>query len=235
MTLSALVQVIAYRLKAILASLSLPILQTLAIEGGYSGIAALSNFSAVMLLSGCAAFLHDPANWTGAGIDLTESEINEINELVDQAEDELILSAVGLIMPIANAAVPEYMLLCDGTQYLRVDYPELFEVLDPVFIVDPDNFVTPDLRDRFVLGSPTTPVGNTGGTNTHTLSVSQLPSHSHLYEKETIGVLAEGLGVPVPATLPVTLPSATTLTGSGTSVNHQNPYIALLYGIIAGR
>lgn len=39
---------------------------------------------------------------------------------------------------------------------------------------------TPDLRDRFVVGAGNTyAVGATGGANTNTLSISQLPSHTH--------------------------------------------------------
>jgi len=117
---------------------------------------------------------------------------------------------------------------------LRVDYPELFEVLDPAFIVDPDNFVTPDLRDRFVLGSPTTPVGDTGGSNTHTLTVAQLAPHNHLYEKELQLIIPTGVTFPNSRIIPASLPTATSTTGSGDSVDHQNPFIALLYGIVSG-
>lgn len=40
---------------------------------------------------------------------------------------------------------------------------------------------TPDLRDKFVLGAGTThAVGETGGEETHVLSVAEMPSHSHI-------------------------------------------------------
>jgi microcystin-dependent protein len=40
---------------------------------------------------------------------------------------------------------------------------------------------TPDLRDRFIVGAGSSYlVGNTGGQNSVTLSISQLPSHSHV-------------------------------------------------------
>lgn len=218
----------------ILASLSLPQLEELAVEGGYAGVASLSNLSVVVLLSGAAAFLHDYRNWTGDGFDLTQEEREVIYDTVSKAEAELLVSAVGLIFPVATAFVPEYMLLCDGAQYQRILYPELYEVLDPVFIVDPNNFVVPDLRDRMVIGSPTTPVGQTGGSNSHNLTIGQLPSHNHVYERETIGILPEAVGAPLPAVLPTSLPQATTNTGSGDSVDHQNPYMALLYCIVSG-
>jgi len=206
----------------------------LAIEGGYTGIAALSNFSAVLYLSAASAFLHDYKNWEGSDFDLTRAERDRIDELVSKAEAEVIMSSVGLIMPLATAFVPEFMLLCDGANHLRVDYPDLYAILDPVFIVDLDNFVTPNLQDKFVLGSLTEPVGTTGGSNTHTLTTPQLPSHSHLYQKTTIGVSPEGGGVPIPAALPVEVPTPTSNTGAGDAVNHQNPFISLLYGIVSG-
>ncbi len=217
-----------------MASLSLPELETLATEGGYTGLAALSNFSAVMLLSGCAAFLHNYRNWEGAGLELTDAEMDEINERVSLAERELIMSAVGLIMPVANSAVPEFMLLCDGTQYLRVDYPELYEVLDSAFIVDPDNFIVPDLQDRFVLGSPPEAVGSVGGSKTHTLTVAQLAAHSHQYTLYGQLIIPTGVTFPNNRIIPAGLPTPTSTTGSGDSVNHQNPYIALMYCIVSG-
>lgn len=77
-----------------MARLSLPDLQYLATEGGYQLTAALSSFSVVLLLSACRAFLHNPKFWTGAGYELTPAELDDINELVAQAEGEL-MEAVG--------------------------------------------------------------------------------------------------------------------------------------------
>lgn len=64
-----------------------------------------------------------------------------------------------MIVPTNRSAtdVPEGWLLCDG------------------------NNGTPDLRNKFVKGVPdtTTVAGTTGGTNTQSLTESQLPSHTH--------------------------------------------------------
>lgn len=231
-----------------MASLDLVELQSLADEGGYTGMAALSSFSAVMLLSACRAFMHDRSFWTGADFDLTDDEADEIDELVSQTEYELMLSTVGLIMPHAGADIPPWALLCDGTQYARADYPDLYAALDSAFIDDADNFTVPDLRERFVQGvAPATAIGDTGGVTEHTLSVGQLASHSHTNLPHThsyvVGVPAPilvGAGAPVPnvaTQVPgVTGASGVTIdsTGSGDPIDHMNPFLVLSYIIVAG-
>jgi microcystin-dependent protein len=85
---------------------------------------------------------------------------------------------IGGLIPYTSQTQPADFLLCDGSQYLRVDYPELYALLDPVFIVDPDNFVVPDLRERMVIGDGTViSFGTAAGNQTHTLGVNELPDH----------------------------------------------------------
>lgn len=231
-----------------MASLDLDELETLALQGGYTGIAALSSFSAVMLLSACRAFLHDTSLWTGAGYELTEDEIDDIDELVSQAEYELMLSTVGMIMPYAGSTIPTWALLCDGTQYQRVDYPEVYAVLDSAFIVDADTFATPNLRDRMIIGVSTfTAPGDTGGADSHTLATGQLPAHSHTVDAHGHSYLAPvsaptliGAGAPapnivsgVPATTGLASPGTSSV-GSGDSIDHRNKHLVLSYILVVG-
>ena len=57
---------------------------------------------------------------------------------------------------------------------------------------------TPDLRDRFIVGAGGSyNVGNTGGSNTVTLTTSQIPSHSHgvgTLKTNTTGSHSHGAG-----------------------------------------
>lgn len=51
---------------------------------------------------------------------------------------------IGSILLYATADTPSGTLLCDGSTYLRTDYPRLYGVLDSQYIVDADHFVTPN-------------------------------------------------------------------------------------------
>lgn len=95
---------------------------------------------------------------------------------------------IGAIVPtaIASASLPGHLLPCDGSQHLREDYPDLYDLLDAAFIVDADHFVTPDLRGITVIGTGlynpgaiTYAMNDLVGARRHTLAVTEMPSHNH--------------------------------------------------------
>ena len=88
---------------------------------------------------------------------------------------------------------------------------------------------TPDLRDKFVLGAGRSySVGNTGGEETHTLTVSEMPSHSHSYKKyesaSTISTSSSSRRL-----IPSSSETDTGLTGGNQPHNNMPPYYALCY------
>ncbi|NTW31389.1 MAG: tail fiber protein [Bacteroidetes bacterium] len=69
----------------------------------------------------------------------------------------------GVIVMWSGATVPSGWALCDG------------------------NNGTPNLIDRFVMGSTTAGAGTTGGANSYSLTESQLPSHTHTFTTGSAG------------------------------------------------
>ena len=73
---------------------------------------------------------------------------------------------VGLIAMWSGGTVPAGWALCNGQTVAKAD--------------GTGNITTPDLRDRFIVGTGGAyTVGNTGGASQVALSVSQLPVHTH--------------------------------------------------------
>ena len=137
---------------------------------------------------------------------------------------------IGAIIPYATATPPTDCIACDGTVFNRVDYPDLYAALDTGLIIDADTFTTPDLRDRFVFGAGDIAVHQTGGTQTHTLTIAEMPAHVHQIYYITGG--AAGSNSPkIQGNSPTTTPTLPT----GGNQPHENmpPYYALKYCMVA--
>jgi len=160
---------------------------------------------------------------------------------------------IGSIFPYMTADPPAGTLICDGAAHARTDYPDLYAALDAAFIVDANYFVTPDLRDRTVIGAgdaggSSTPraVGEIGGEETHTLTTGELASHSHSDAGHQHTYSPPGITAPVvaPGEVPVQavnlLPGLTGVgfasiqnTGSDLPHNNMQPFLALNYCVVA--
>lgn len=93
---------------------------------------------------------------------------------------------IGQIMLFAGNFVPRGYVACDGSLLDIQDYQELFSLLGTQFGGDGSrDFGVPDLRNRVPIGSGNGPgltpriLGEEGGTAAVTLSVANLPAHSH--------------------------------------------------------
>ena len=114
------------------------------------------------------------------------------------------VSGMIIIWSGAEAAIPSGWVICDG------------------------NNSTPNLRARFVMGGGSGSgysIGDTGGAASVTLTIAQIPSHSHTFNRG-----AYSGGTPAPANR--TQQSETNTTGStGGGQSHENrpPYYVLCY------
>jgi microcystin-dependent protein len=200
------------------------------------------NLNLVGALTNAIDMLAQPDAWQQFGTK-TPDEIAAY--FFDVAWNERSMTLAGVILPYASQTCPTFALPCDGAVYNRVDYPNLYGAIDPVFVIDADTFAVPDLRDRVAMGEGSVhPLGETGGVDTHTLQVSEMPSHghtdvghSHAEITATPTAITIGAGVPAPSALPgigVTGTGFASLTNAGGDGAHNNlqPYLVVKYCIV---
>ncbi|HXJ22501.1 MAG TPA: tail fiber protein, partial [Polyangia bacterium] len=152
---------------------------------------------AVVVTAGAAVLGSVPHSFT-AGETLTAANLNSDFAALDQriAALEAGLPS-GSIVPYGGpsganadagtAAVPAGWLLCDGSAVSRTTYASLFAAIGINF-GGGDGITTfnlPDLRGRTIIGAghgtglTARTLGQTVGEETHTLSTSEMPAHSH--------------------------------------------------------
>lgn len=145
---------------------------------------------------------------------------------------------IGQITPYVTENPPVFCLDCDGGTYNRVDYPNLYALLDPIFKIDADTFVTPNInRGDTIIGAGTSPVGSiydvgdTGGEEEHSLSSAENGEHFHTTNMTTGLAVSPG---ELPVNIPTPLPLGTT-NNSGLGVPHNNmmPFTALKFCVVA--
>lgn len=94
---------------------------------------------------------------------------------------------------------------------------------------------TPDLSNRFVLGSGKRNPGTQGGDETHTLTQAEMPAHGHSFSFNTVGYKAswngssEAMGSPASGRNNSTQSRTTDKTGSGSAFSILPPYYVLAF------
>lgn len=90
---------------------------------------------------------------------------------------------------------------------------------------------TPDLRDKFVLGAGNSyGVGNTGGEETHRLTINEMPSHNHSFnESVLVHATYEGGDNGRRYSLGSDAYPSIGYTGGNGAHNNMPPYYALCY------
>lgn len=144
----------------------------------------------------------------------------------------------GAVLDFAGTVAPEGYLLCDGSAVSRTTYAALFAVIGTVY--GPGDGATtfnlPDYRGRVGVGKDdmggaaanrvTAPsgatLGGSGGAEKHTLTIQEMPAHSHTVTKFTGGedggardTLGGGGSHP------------TSSVGGGQPHNNMQPYITI--------
>ena len=163
----------------------------------------------------------------------------------------------GVITAFAGSTAPTGYLLCNGATVSRTTYASLFAIIGTTYGSGDGSttFAVPDLRSKMIVGVgqgsglTNRTLASSGGIETKTLAISEMPSHNHsindpghAHSQTTVnddfnnsggnppGFSADGAGSRTwnninSNTTGISINS----TGSGTAFNIMNPFLALNY------
>jgi microcystin-dependent protein len=133
-------------------------------------------------------------------VDSAPSVLDTLNELSAALNDDpnfstTVATALAALVPsgtvsqTARATAPTGYLLCDGSAVSRTTYSSLFDAIGTAYGAG-DNSTTfniPNLKGRVPVGFDSSQtefdtLGETGGAKTHTLTVLEMPSHTHIQD-----------------------------------------------------
>lgn len=143
---------------------------------------------------------------------------------------------VGVINPYGGSTAPTGWLICDGSAVSRTTYAALFAILGTTY--GPGNgsttFNLPDFKGKIPVGRDSGQtefdvLGETGGAKTHTLSIPEMPVHSHT-SKVVVGAGGiSGFGYVGDQNVTSRALQSGGTAGSGTAHNNLQPYQVINY------
>lgn len=97
----------------------------------------------IIAVNGALDELTESENWEKFGT-VTPQETADVMAVMWDKYIESRPCMIGSVILYATVTAPIGTLPCDGSTYLRVDYPELYSVLASVYIIDANTFKTPN-------------------------------------------------------------------------------------------
>lgn len=140
---------------------------------------------------------------------------------------------IGSMLPYSSEVIPNGFLPCDGSEVSRTEYKELFAVIGITYGAGDGEttFNLPDKRGRVSVGldldqEEFNSIGLKDGEKEHTLTVDEMPSHTHTYTRsrlfyaEAAGQNAIGYG----SNSGTAISAGTNATGGDKPHNNLQPY-----------
>ena len=145
--------------------------------------------------------------FSGSGASLTSLNASNLTGTVADARlSNSSLFVTGMIMMYNGSSAPSGWAICNGSNG------------------------TPDLRDRFIVGTGSSySLGNTGGANSVTLTLNQIPAHTHTYERTDVGIDVSDRPWPASNNDCDMTNQNTSSAGGGQSHENRPPYYALMF------
>jgi microcystin-dependent protein len=120
------------------------------------------------------------------------------NSLFVLPERNISILPLGIIMPLYSSTIPNGWLLCNGQAISRNTYSDLFDLIGTTYGLGDNSstFNIPNMNEKFIFGVDSTnayglgltSLNLSGGGNTQTLNITQLPAHSHSGSTGTLSI-----------------------------------------------
>lgn len=194
--------------------------------------------SVIQIIMGAATVFMHWDGQSGVGINkFRENGALDVNGDIYNHNGSIVEPAGMIVAWAGTGSAPKGWLICNGGAVSRATYNVLYAAIGTAYGTGDGSttFAVPDLRNRTIHGynsgnSAFNPVGFKDGETNHTLTVDELPSHSHAqfvtansggtgirrdYSNDGTGLARYAQGV------------QTDVTGGGSSHNNLAPYMAL--------